>query len=76
MLFNKDIVLMKVLFDDEINEIFGFINGCSIIIFCFKKKERNIVMKVCWIFDKSVLLGEWIINGGEDVIDFEVNKEF
>lgn len=74
--FNKDIVPMKVLSDDEINEISGLINGRSIKSSRFKKKERNIVMKICRILDKSAPLGEWIINGGEDAIDFEANKAF
>lgn len=76
-LFKEDIVPMKILSDEEVNEISDHFIGQQTQSTVFKKKERNMIMNIYRIQEReSTLPVDWNANGEMDAIDFEANKAF
>lgn len=75
-LFKEDIVPMKILSDEEVNEISDHFIGQRVQNAIFKKKERNMVMNIYRIHRESTPTLDWNSNGEMDAIDFEANKAF
>lgn len=74
--FFKDIVPMKILSDEEVNEISDHFTGQTVRNAVFKKKERNMVMNIYRILRESTPSCDWNLNGEMDAIDFVANKAF
>lgn len=72
--FMNEIVPTKILSDDETDVISKIILGEHVEKCFFKKKNRNLTMKLYRFQKTSAPTWNWNLNGEEDAIDFETNK--